>query len=99
MPYCISKVKLDPLGQAIAAVWGRLEGGVDRQLVDARVADSAEVADQLRQGKLVWATFPTPKGLVVGGLCRVSRRADGGPSFDIVPETSAGRTLRDMQQF
>lgn len=98
MPYCICKVKLDAAGQPVAAELGRLDGGRSSEIVETRIADCTEVADWLRRGKLVWASFPTPRGLALGGLCRPSRAQDGRATFELAPGTAEGRTLHDMQQ-
>lgn len=76
--YCVSAVRLRSDGNVAEVEWGPLEGQPFVLVMDAAHATPDQVIQAIQRGRMVWASFPTPLGLALGGLLH-ARSLDGGP--------------------
>ena len=97
MQYCVSRVRLEPDGRVAEAEWGPLDGHPFVLISEATISAPDELIQLIRRGRIVWASFPTPFGLVVGALLRVAT-VMGTATLELVPGPQQ-RSLRDMAQF
>jgi hypothetical protein len=97
MQYCVSRVRLGPGGNVAEVEWGPLDGHPLVLVREPTVTEPDALVNLIRRGRLVWASFPTPFGLVVGGLLRIGRDNDGLQTLELASGPKQ-RSLRDMAQ-